>query len=50
MSLREMLESAVENFGTNDVITIMLSQRLDKQIVREQRLLITDVYKSTNNN
>ena len=36
MSLKDMLESAIEHFGTGDIITAMLSQRLDKEIVEEQ--------------
>lgn len=36
MSLKDMLESAIEHFGTGDIITVMLSQRLDKEIVEEQ--------------
>lgn len=36
MSLKDMLDSAIEHFGTGDIITVMLSQRLDKEIVKEQ--------------
>ena len=36
MRLKDMLESAIEHFGTGDIITVMLSQRLDKEIVEEQ--------------
>lgn len=34
--LREELNFAIENFGMNDLITIMISQKLDKEIVRVQ--------------
>ena len=34
--LREKLNFAIENFGMNDLITIMLSQKLDKEIVKVQ--------------
>ena len=36
MSIKDMLEASIDNFGTLDIITIMLSQKLDKEIVKEQ--------------
>lgn len=41
MSIQEMLEEAVKHFGTDDIITKMLSQRRDKEIVQEQK----EIYK-----
>ena len=32
-----MLEEAVSNYGLSDIVTIMLSQERDKEIVEEQR-------------
>lgn len=37
MSIQGSLELAVTNFGLNDIVTIMLSQKRDKEIVEEQR-------------
>ena len=37
MSNKKMMEEALEHYGPGDLITIMLSQRLDKEIVEEQR-------------
>lgn len=34
--LREMLENSIEWYGKDDLITIMLSQKLDKYMVKEQ--------------
>ena len=34
--LKEMLDKATRYFGANDIITIMLSQKLDKYMVEEQ--------------
>ena len=34
--LKEMLDKATEYFGTDDIVTIMLSQKLDKYIIKEQ--------------
>lgn len=34
--LKEMLDKATRYFGVNDIITIMLSQKLDKYMVEEQ--------------
>lgn len=33
------LELAVTNFGLNDIVTIMLSQKRDKEIATEQRII-----------
>lgn len=41
MSIQEMLEEAINHFGTDDIITKMLSQRRDKEIVQEQK----EIYK-----
>ena len=35
--LRAQLENAIRYWGTNDIITIMLSQKLDKLIAKEQK-------------
>lgn len=35
-SLQKMLDEAVEWFGTNDIVTIMLSQKRDKEVIKEQ--------------
>lgn len=32
------LEEAVTSFGLNDIVTIMLSQKRDKEIAAEQRV------------
>lgn len=32
-----MLDKAIEYWGMNDIVTIMLSQRLDREIVEAQR-------------
>ena len=37
MSTQEMLEEAVSLFGTNDIITKMLSVKRDKEIVEQQK-------------
>lgn len=37
MSTKEMLEEAIKHFGTSDIITKMLSQRRDKEVVEEQK-------------
>lgn len=34
--LREMLEESIKHFGTDDIVTVMLSQKLDKYMVKEQ--------------
>lgn len=41
MSIQEMLEEAINHFGADDIITKMLSQRRDKEIVQEQK----EIYK-----
>ena len=35
--VKEELYNAIEWFGKNDVVTIMISQKLDKLIVNEMR-------------
>ena len=35
--LKEQLNNAINWFGKNDIVTIMLSQKLDKLIVNEMR-------------
>ena len=35
--LRVQLENAIKYWGMNDIVTIMLSQKLDKLVNREQR-------------
>ena len=50
MSLKDMLASAIEHFGTGDIITIMLSQRLDKEIVEEQIKMIERGNNAVKNN
>ena len=37
MSIQNMLEKAVETYGVSDILTIMLSQKRDKEIVEEQK-------------
>ena len=37
MSTEEMLEEAINLWGMEDIVTIMLSQRLDKEIAVEQK-------------
>ena len=49
MSTQEMLEEAVKHFGTSDIITKMLSQRRDKEILEEQKKLYK-AYKEDFNN
>lgn len=38
-NIQEMLEEAVKHFGKSDIITKMLSQRRDKEILEEQKKL-----------
>ena len=35
--LREQLNNAIRYWGMNDIVTIMLSQKLDKLIAKEQK-------------
>ena len=35
--LREQLNNAIKYWGMNDIVTIMLSQKLDKLVNSEQR-------------
>ena len=37
MNIQIKLEEAVANFGLNDIVTLMLSQKRDKEIVEIQR-------------
>lgn len=41
MKFKEMLNEAIELWGTDDIVTKMLSQRLDKEINKIQ----IDIYK-----
>lgn len=34
---QEMLEEAINHFGTGDLVTIMLSQKRDKEVTNEQQ-------------
>lgn len=34
---KKMLNEAIESFGLNDIVTIMLSQKLDNEIIRQQK-------------
>ena len=47
MSAQEMLEEAIKNFGVNDIRTLELSQRRDKEIVEAQEQ-IYKFYKEKN--
>lgn len=47
MSIQEMLEEAVKHFGTDDIITKMLSQKRDKEIEEQQKELYK-AYKEKN--
>lgn len=38
MTIQKMLEEAIELFGINDEITILLSQKRDKEIVETQKM------------
>ena len=44
MKLKEMLNEAIELWGTEDIVTKMLSQRLDTEINKEQ-MKIYEEYK-----
>lgn len=37
---KQMLNNAVKYFGTQDIVTIMLSQKLDREIVGVQKNVI----------
>lgn len=41
MTTQEKLEEAISLYGLNDIVTIMLSQQIDKEIVQEQK----EIYK-----
>ena len=38
MTVQKMLEEAIKLFGVNDEVTILLSQKRDKQIVEAQKI------------
>jgi len=40
--LRAMLHEALEHYGPLDLITVMLSQRWDKEVAKKQRRLMND--------
>ena len=40
MSTEEMLKEAINLWGMEDIVTIMLSQRLDKEVVEKQQKLL----------
>ncbi|MDB1955395.1 hypothetical protein PMY38_10105 [Clostridium tertium] len=44
INLKEMLNESIELWGTEDIVTKMLSQRLDKEINKEQ-IKIYEEYK-----
>lgn len=37
MSTQEMLEEAIKLYGPGDIVTIMLSQKRDKEVTKEQQ-------------
>lgn len=37
ITTQEMLEEAIKHFGTGDIVTIMLSQKRDKEVSKEQQ-------------
>ena len=39
LSIKDMLEASIEHFGLRDIVTVMLSQKLDKEIVKQQKLI-----------
>lgn len=45
MTVQAMLEESIELFGINDEVTILLSQKRDKQIVEVQKLKYEDYKK-----
>ena len=40
MSTEEMLVEAINLWGMEDIVTIMLSQKLDKEVVEKQQELL----------
>ncbi|MGN0027296.1 MAG: hypothetical protein ACI33I_09885 [Clostridium sp.] len=46
--IQEMLEESIKLWGPSDIVTIMLSQRKDKEVVEEQKM-IYEAYKEANN-
>ena len=45
MTVQAMLEESIELFGINDEVTILLSQKRDKQIFEVQKLKYEDYKK-----
>ena len=45
MTVQKMLEEAIKLFGLNDEVTVLLSQKRDKQIVEVQKLKYEDYKK-----
>lgn len=39
MSIQDMLEEAIEQYGVDDIRTLKLSEERDKEIVQEQKKL-----------
>ena len=39
MSTEEMLKEAINLWGMKDIVTVMLSQRLDKEVLEKQQEL-----------
>lgn len=39
-TIKQMLNDAIKYFGTQDIVTIMLSQKLDREIVEVQKDVI----------
>ena len=48
MSTQEMLEMAIALYGMDDIVTKMLSQKRDKEVVEEQKK-IYESYKESKN-
>ncbi|MDB1956572.1 hypothetical protein PMY38_16825 [Clostridium tertium] len=45
IKLREMLHESIELWGTEDIVTKMLSQRLDKEINKQQKRIYEEYKK-----
>lgn len=43
MSTQQMLEAAIKLFGTDDKVTILISQKRDIEIAREQSKIYEEV-------
>lgn len=48
MSTQKMLEEALIYFGAEDIVTIMLSHKRDKEVAEEQKKIF-ESYKESNN-